>query len=79
VDTVPADVRGLNAIEPVYETLPGWHTSTEGITQWDKLPAAARDYLKFVEERSEAKIGMVSTGPDRDHTITLPEFAAALD
>ena len=78
IDTVPADVRGLTAIEPVYETLPGWRCSTEGITQWDKLPAAARDYLNFVEERSEAKIGMVSTGPDRDQTMMLPEFAAAL-
>jgi adenylosuccinate synthase len=77
--TVPADVRGLESIEPVYTTLPGWQSSTEGITQWDKLPAAPRDYLNFVEERSEAKIGMVSTGPDRDQTMMLPEFAATLD
>jgi adenylosuccinate synthase len=78
IDTVPADVRGLSAIEPVYQTMPGWQSSTEGVTEWDKLPANARDYLKFVEQNSEAKIGMVSTGPDRDQTIMLPEFAKAL-
>ena len=78
-DEVPADVRGLEAIKPVYTTLKGWRQPTEGITQYDKLPQAARDYLAFQERESGAKIGMISTGPDRDQTIVLPEFAAALD
>jgi adenylosuccinate synthase len=78
-DEIPADVRGLEAIKPVYTTLKGWHQSTEGITEYDKLPQAARDYLAFQERESGAKIGMISTGPDRDQTIVLPEFAAALD
>jgi adenylosuccinate synthase len=78
-DEVPADVRGLEAIKPVYTTLKGWRQSTEGIAEYDKLPQAARDYLAFQERESGAKIGMISTGPDRDHTIVLPEFAAALD
>jgi adenylosuccinate synthase len=42
------------------------------------LPQAAKDYLRFQERESGAKIGMVSTGPDRDQTMLLPEFAAAL-
>ena len=66
-------------IKPVYTTLKGWRQSTAGIAEYDKLPQAARDYLAFQERESEAKIGMISTGPDRDHTIVLPEFAAALD
>jgi adenylosuccinate synthase len=78
-DEVPADVRGLEAIKPVYTTLKGWRQSTEGIAEYDKLPQAARDYLAFQERESGAKIGMISTGPDRDHTIVLPKFAAALD
>jgi adenylosuccinate synthase len=78
-DEVPADVRGLEAIKPVYTTLKGWSQSTEGITDYDKLPQAARDYLAFQERESGARIGMISTGPDRDQTIVLPEFAAALD
>jgi adenylosuccinate synthase len=78
-DEIPADVQGLEAIKPVYTTLKGWRQSTAGIAEYDKLPQAARDYLAFQERESGAKIGMISTGPDRDHTIVLPEFAAALD
>jgi adenylosuccinate synthase len=78
-DEIPADVQGLEAIKPVYTTLKGWRESTEGITDFEKLPAAAREYLRFQERESGAKIGMVSTGPDRDQTMVLPEFTAALD
>jgi adenylosuccinate synthase len=77
-DVVPADMPGYNAIEPVYTRLKGWNSSTEGITEFDKLPQLAQDYLKFVEKESGAKIGMVSTGPDRDQTMTLPAFDEAL-
>jgi len=78
-DEIPADVQGLERIKPIYTKLRGWQTSTEGITDFEKLPAAAREYLRFQERESGAKIGMVSTGPDRDQTMLLPEFAAALD
>ena len=78
-DEIPADVQGLEQIKPVYTTLKGWRQSTEGITEFDKLPQAAREYLRFQERESGARIGMVSTGPDRDQTMVLPEFAAALD
>ena len=78
-DEIPADVRGLERIKPVYRTLKGWRSSTEGITEFDKLPKAAQEYLRFQERESGAKIGMVSTGPDREQTMILPEFAAALD
>jgi adenylosuccinate synthase len=78
-DVIPADIRGFESIEPVYTKLKGWKTSTEGITEFDKLPKLAQDYLQFQEKESGAKIGMVSTGPDRDQTITLPEFAEALE
>ncbi len=78
-DEIPADVRGLEAIKPHYTTLKGWHESTEGITEFDKLPKAAQEYLHFQERESGAKIGMVSTGPDRDQTMLLPEFAQALE
>jgi adenylosuccinate synthase len=77
-DVIPADMPGYNAIEPVYTKLKGWKTSTEGITEFDKLPKLAQEYLTFVEKESGAKIGMVSTGPDRDQTMTLPEFDQAL-
>jgi adenylosuccinate synthase len=78
-DEIPADVDGLERIKPVYTTLKGWQESTEGITDFEKLPQAAQEYLRFQEQESGAKIGMVSTGPDRDQTMVLPEFARALD
>jgi adenylosuccinate synthase len=78
-DAIPADVFGLQKIKPIYTMLKGWRQSTEGITDFDRLPEAAREYLRFQEKESGAKIGMVSTGPDRDQTMVLPEFAAVLD
>ena len=77
-DEIPADVQGLEKIKPVYTTMKGWRSSTVGITEFDELPLAAREYLRFQERESGAKIGMVSTGPDRNQTMFLPEFAAAL-
>jgi adenylosuccinate synthase len=78
-DEIPADVQGLDKIKPKYTTLKGWQSKTEGITEFDKLPTAAQEYLRFQERESGARIGMVSTGPDRDQTMMLPEFAAMLD
>jgi adenylosuccinate synthase len=77
-DEIPADVPGMEQIKPVYTKLKGWRSSTEGIREFDELPAAAREYLRFQERESGARIGMVSTGPDRDQTMLLPEFAEAL-
>ncbi len=78
-DRIPADVRGFKSIKPIYTTLKGWNCSTEGITEFDKLPKLAQEYLNFVEQESGAKIGMISTGPDRVQTMTLPAFAETLD
>jgi adenylosuccinate synthase len=77
-DEIPADVSGLEAIKPRYTNFKGWQQSTEGITEYDRLPQAARDYLRFQERESGARIGMISTGPERDQIIILPEFAEAL-
>ena len=77
-DTIPADMRGYESIVPVYTTLKGWNCSTEGITEFDKLPPLAQEYLNFLERESGARIGMVSTGPDRAQTMTMPAFDEAL-
>jgi adenylosuccinate synthase len=77
-DEVPAQASGYDKIECVYETKPGWKTSTQGITAMDKLPKQAREYLAFLEKESGARVGMVSTGPDRDHTIFVDEFATVM-
>jgi adenylosuccinate synthase len=77
-DEVPAQASGYEKIECIYEKRLGWKTSTQGITSLEKLPKAAREYLAFLEKESGARVGMVSTGPDRDHTIFVDEFAAAI-
>ncbi len=74
----PAHASGYEEIECVYEKLPGWRTSTEGIVQYDKLPKAAREYLAFIEKEAGARVGMISTGPDRDHTILVDDFITEL-
>jgi adenylosuccinate synthase len=74
----PAQASGYEKIECVYEKFPGWKTSTEGITNYDKLPKAAQEYLTFIAKESDAKIGMISTGPDRDHTILMDDFVTSL-
>jgi adenylosuccinate synthase len=77
-DTVPADVATYDHIECIYEKLPGWQKSTEGITDFDKLPKKAQSYLRFLESASGARIGMVSTGPDRDQTMFMEEFSSVV-
>jgi adenylosuccinate synthase len=77
-DEIPAQASGYDKIECIYENKPGWKSSTEGITSMEKLPKAAREYLAFLEKESGARVGMVSTGPDRDHTIFVDEFAEAM-
>jgi adenylosuccinate synthase len=77
-DEAPPQDSGYGKIECIYEKMPGWRTSTQGITSLEKLPKAAREYLSFVERESETRIGMVSTGPGREQTMLLDEFAAKL-
>src|SRR5271163_1337266 len=69
IDEMPATFRGLEAVEPVYEKLPGWRTPTRGITRYDDLPDKARAYLGFLEEKTGVEAGGVSTGPERNETI----------
>ena len=59
--------------------MPGWSTPTQGITDLNKLPKAAREYLSFIEKESGARIGMVSTGPGRDETMFTDTFAEELN
>jgi adenylosuccinate synthase len=72
----PVFADAVAEVEPVYEDLPGWQESTAGVCKYAALPAAARRYLERVQEILEVPVDMISTGPDRDHTIVLrPPFA----
>jgi len=71
IDLLPLDADDIVACQPVYETLPGWSGSTAGATRWEQLPDHARRYLERAQDLVGVPIDMVSTGPDREHTIVL--------
>jgi adenylosuccinate synthase len=70
-DILPAGAEALAECEPVYEEMRGWKESTVGLTRFDQLPGAARDYLKRIETILEVPIDLISTGPERAQTIVL--------
>ena len=71
LDVLPLDADEVAACEPIYETLPGWNETTAGLTNWEQLPVNARRYLERMQTLIGAPIDMVSTGPDRVHTVLL--------
>jgi adenylosuccinate synthase len=79
IEEIPPQDSGYRKIEPVIHTLPGWRQDTYGVTDYALLPKRAQEYLQFVQRESAAQIGMISTGPDRDHTIVLDAFSAMLN
>ncbi|MEA2173198.1 MAG: adenylosuccinate synthase [Blastocatellia bacterium] len=75
LESLPAVSHDLRQVEPIYATLPGWKTSTEGITELDQLPAQARAYIDFLSREINVEIGLVSTGPERAQTIIVHDSA----
>ena len=71
VDMLPVGADDVARCKPIYETIEGWTDSTVGVTQFDKLPINARLYLQRIEHVTGVPIHMVSTSPDRDHTILM--------
>jgi adenylosuccinate synthase len=76
-DSLPAVSQDLRRVEPIYETLPGWKSSTLGITDLSELPRFAREYINFLSSHIGVEIGLVSTGPERSQTIIVRESALA--
>ena len=72
-ELAPLDADGWAECKPVYLEFPGWEESTAGIRDWNKLPPAARAYLRAVEELSGCRLALVATGADRDDTIVLDD------
>ncbi len=69
--TAPSGADALELCQPVYEDMPGWKESTLGVKSLENLPAAARAYLKRIEEVTGTRVDIISTGADRDETIIL--------
>ena len=69
IKNYPDTVERLAQVEPVWETLPGWKSSTEGITSFDALPDSARALVAIVERETGIPVTMVGTGPSRDAMV----------
>jgi adenylosuccinate synthase len=69
IDILPLGADEIARCTPIYETLPGWSDKTVGMTRYDDLPVNARLYLQRIEQVTGVPIDLISTSPDRDHTI----------
>jgi adenylosuccinate synthase len=70
---MPKDISVLEKCTPVYEEFRGWKESTEGVTEFRKLPRQAQAYIRKIEELIGVKIVIVSTGQKRDELIVLKD------
>jgi len=70
----PSDIAILEKCQPIYEELDGWQESISGIRNFDKLPAAARNYMSRLEDLLSCPISLVSIGPDRRQIISVKEL-----
>jgi adenylosuccinate synthase len=77
VHSLPATLSDLAACEPIYEEVEGWQCDTTGICSYEGLPAAAKAYLKRLEELLETPIAMISVSPQRGKTIQVQDVLAA--
>ncbi|MDA0906928.1 MAG: adenylosuccinate synthetase, partial [Bacteroidetes bacterium] len=70
VDEFPTRLSDLDRVVPVYETLPGWKgDTTRNIDTFEGLPAAAREYVEWIEGKLDVPFTIVSTGPGREETL----------
>ena len=69
IDTPPSTISRLARCKPVYIELDGWKEDISGVRNYDELPAAAKAYVKKIEEVTEVPVGVISVGPDRTQTI----------
>ena len=65
----PQDEGALEHVEPIYETMPGWEEDLSGLTTWEDLPLAAREYVSRIEQSLQTTCSILSVGPDRRQTI----------
>jgi len=67
----PVTTSLTKKLTPIYEEIDGWNTSTVGLEKMNELPLNARIYIQRIEELTESKVSIISTGPERNQTITI--------
>lgn len=71
IDLLPMGADDITRCVPIYETMDGWTESTVGVTKFDELPVNARLYLQRIEHVTGVPVALISTSPDRNHTIMM--------
>ncbi len=71
LNEIPLDLSDLQHVKPIYKEFDGWKSDTNGVRSFDKLPANAKKYLKFIADDLEVEICLVSTGAKREETIRV--------
>lgn len=71
IDLLPMGAEEIARCVPIYENMAGWTQTTVGVTRYEDLPTNARRYLERIEQVTGVPIAMISTSPDRDHTILM--------
>jgi adenylosuccinate synthase len=69
--TPPFGADAMEQCTPIYGDFPGWSEPTTDIARREDLPANARAYLDALTELASLPIDIISTGPDREHTMLL--------
>jgi adenylosuccinate synthase len=69
VSDLPPLAEDVDRLEPEYERLEGWKTTTTGVTRYEELPPAAQRYVRALENAIGVSAVFVSTGPRREETI----------
>ncbi len=69
ISNFPLEISELDNCEPLYEEFEGWEDSTKGLKRFSDIPLNAKKYIQAIEEMLHLPIDIISTGPDRDHTI----------
>lgn len=69
LDRFPVSTRVLEAVKPIYETLPGWSDDIARCRTIDSLPQAAQDYVRYIEKELNVPVGLIAVGADRDQAI----------
>ena len=64
-----SSLSDLAECRPVFESLPGWHEDISGCTTFESLPEAAQNYVRYIEERTDAPVKLIGVGPARNQTI----------
>ena len=61
----------IDNVKPIYKDFRGWKKDMTKCKSQDEFPEEFREYVAFLENYLETRIGIISVGPDREQTIVL--------